>query len=1654
MKHVTAPLSKKLGTTTSNFYSRSEKRNTFSSFAGKITLMLLFLFVSQLGVVAQICTPPMVSDSAATLPNNCTTIPTIAGQSGNVFELTINPANKYTFTLCFATNTTGNSQFPQAELYDDLSGTFLFGTGNPDANNCTTVSYTPPAVCMSTNNVIYLATYSHQCISDWRDLTIDVTCEGCEIACGDPRFAAANNGGCTSFAFDVDGPSVTGSCDGSDISFIADANLAPFVSTTSPIMEGDVVSIMQGAPVGTHIITFSVEDCTGTAVTCEKQVVIEPVLACDDVVNVTLSRFCELQVTPGMLLEAECADDSQYTVNILGQVDDIISAPGMYEVQIVYTPDTPNSASGTFCWGFINAEDKSGPTCTLENPSISVSCGEDPMAGSPVFEDCSGVDDVNMISIQYGICGEIDLPNTAANPDTDGDGDLFDDLPFTINSNLTIPAPSAAESAPFMTAGFVLDNVTVNMWTATDNNGFSSNSCRQFIYKWRPSTVNPPLPSITVECGTAIDQVSVAAVDPRFVPYYNNPKYDTGMGDTDLDNDLEFTLVDNDGDLQFLPIIDVDHSVCRFTVDSSDKLIGELCGNTEKYIREWTVLDWCDGSIVTGLDEFKQIIKIEDTTAPEFTTCPNSLDVGGSFENPLPLFTSSASAGQCGFVGTLTAPTATDFCSEPITYSADIFTSGGTGTGYVLVTQVQDLSNNVSLPTRDYRVDFVATDNCGNPSEVCSVFYDIIDNDSPVAICDQFTTVSLTNGVNGAAEICAENLDSGSADNCGIVSRTIKRMGTPDSLFAECLTLECTDAGQEVMVVFRVMDAAGNSNICIVTVTVDDKVGPTIACPNDITITCLEATTVDVTGDVIMNATSRDGINGFAFDNCNINAVNFTDISNTIDCGAGVIERQFTAFTSTGIATCVQRITVEPDFDFFVTFPADVTIEDCAATANIDMVGEPIISGVTCGEIGINVDDDTYTIQSGACNRIVRTYTIKNTCFDGPIANRTDGGISFAGDPLKFQDDGDGYFRYTQNIDIVDETAPVFDNCSDINIPTFSTTCSENVSIDISATDNCAADLEYFWKVDADSDGTFETFGFDNTITGELPVGTHIGFAQASDGCGNTETCNFVIRINDVKNPTPFCNSGVSTVIMNGPSRSIEVWASDLIQMGSSFDNCTANEDIIVTASLATNPNPTEPSSATSVTITCEDLIRDANGNSLPTSFSIQVFVEDEAGNWDFCTSTIRVIDTEDDCGVSAAGSAQISGRIYNEKDEDVEDVTVQVANNSQNMSPYVTLTDGAFIFSDLTMNNDYSVAPEKNINPANGITTYDLVLMARHILAIELLDSPYKIIAADVTGDGKIDILDLVELRQLILFSISNFSKEKSWKFIDANYQFIDPTNPLDENFPRIIDFADLSANAAADFIGVKVGDLSGDSYANRLLDVSTRSLNPTVVLSTDDQKLVVGEQFEIPFQSMDMDQISALQFTMEFDPARLEFVGVNEGALNISESNFGYTMLDDGVITFSWNTFSGKEVEATTELFAMSFIAKEASNVASEITMNSKFTSATAYNKDGEFNVELNIYSENGTALTTSTFDLYQNEPNPFRSNTSIGFNLPEASSATLTIMDVSGKELRVIKDNFSRGYNEIDLDIGSLNANGVLYYQLETSTHAATRKMIVIE
>ncbi|MCC7465873.1 MAG: T9SS type A sorting domain-containing protein, partial [Saprospiraceae bacterium] len=188
----------------------------------------------------------------------------------------------------------------------------------------------------------------------------------------------------------------------------------------------------------------------------------------------------------------------------------------------------------------------------------------------------------------------------------------------------------------------------------------------------------------------------------------------------------------------------------------------------------------------------------------------------------------------------------------------------------------------------------------------------------------------------------------------------------------------------------------------------------------------------------------------------------------------------------------------------------------------------------------------------------------------------------------------------------------------------------------------------------------------------------------------------------------------------------------------------------------------------------------------------------------------------------------------------------------------------------------------------------------------------------------------------------------------------------------------------------------------------------------------------------------LKGFQFTLLQDG--LKTVGVVEGN-GITAGNFG--TIFEGATTVS--------VDGP-QSFTLRMRAEKSGKLSEMLGVSGTITRAEAYLSDaksdgdnGRYEVALRFQSPEGTNLNRVGFELYQNQPNPFVHKTTIGFFLPEASEATLSIFDEAGRLVYRQKGQFPKGENALVLDRALLNSDGVLYYQLETDSDVATRKMI---
>jgi hypothetical protein len=156
-------------------------------------------------------------------------------------------------------------------------------------------------------------------------------------------------------------------------------------------------------------------------------------------------------------------------------------------------------------------------------------------------------------------------------------------------------------------------------------------------------------------------------------------------------------------------------------------------------------------------------------------------------------------------------------------------------------------------------------------------------------------------------------------------------------------------------------------------------------------------------------------------------------------------------------------------------------------------------------------------------------------------------------------------------------------------------------------------------------------------------------------------------------------------------------------------------------------------------------------------------------------------------------------------------------------------------------------------------------------------------------------------------------------------------------------------------------------------------------------------------------------------------------------------------GKLAFSWNELASQSFNDDKVLFSIEFRAITDNMIGKTVRLTSDITKAEAYTQDlSETNVILSVRDKKNT---DALFALDQNNPNPFSASTTISFTLPQAAKAKVTIMDITGKVVKTISGDYPKGRNEILINAEEINAQGVMFYELESNGLKATRKMIFL-
>ena len=830
----------------------------------------------------------------------------------------------------------------------------------------------------------------------------------------------------------------------------------------------------------------------------------------------------------------------------------------------------------------------------------------------------------------------------------------------------------------------------------------------------------------------------------------------------------------------------------------------------------------------------------------------------------------------------------------------------------------------------------------------------------------------------------------------------------------------CSDVGTDQMVVFRVVDIFGNYNDCMVNVDIQDKAAPSLICPPNVTVDCdLVFDAQDLTdqfGEPILN------------DDCGA-SVSEELINELSNCNLGTLQRVFTATDNGGrTSTCKQTITFEnPDpLSGYVDIvcPRDTTIIGCMAPDDLspDVLGYPEFITQRCGLIGTDWDDEVFTFNTtngDACFKILRTWDVIDWCQPNlPV------------------------WTCTQVIKVTNGVKPVISDLDTLKECVYDSDCVDGfIELTASATDDCTSNSELSWRytvyagelgvgplsltnpvVDVRGDGN------EADASGTYPIGTHVIRWTFFDGCGNATTRDQQFTIGNCKPATAYCINGLAVDLMpmdidgNGEFdfAMVELWASDFD--AGSFHSCGYEVFLSFSADTSdTNINfdcttrgDQEVQIWASVVGPCDSLIQT------------------------FCSSFVNVQDNNNACQGLQPDLVDVGGSIFTETLESVDDVEVRLGGT---VLEEFTDTNGEYAFPDMPKGGDYIINPYSNANPLNGVSTLDIVEIQRHILGMEALDSPYKIIAADINNDNTLSTIDLLELRKLILGVYDELPDNDSWRFVDNDFSFLNDENPLHEQFTEDYEIYDLQEDMFIDFVAVKVGDVNNSAVSSMKNARPDARNNATIELEIEDFSYQAGELISVPF-TINNKAIDGYQMSLAFDNTALEFVGI-EGA-NIDDSNY---RLGENYVNVSYS--NPGQALASDQIFTINMIAKADGTTQDLVVINNKTMSAEVYT-DGEIKTPV-ITTKAASSLE---FGNLMNTPNPFAEFTNVSLSLEEAGPAEMLVHDAQGRIVYRENMQFDQGENNFRLYTDHLGSQGVYYLTIKTDQNTATIKMVAIK
>ena len=588
------------------------------------------------------------------------------------------------------------------------------------------------------------------------------------------------------------------------------------------------------------------------------------------------------------------------------------------------------------------------------------------------------------------------------------------------------------------------------------------------------------------------------------------------------------------------------------------------------------------------------------------------------------------------------------------------------------------------------------------------------------------------------------------------------------------------------------------------------------------------------------------------------------------------------------------------------------------------------------------------------------------------------------------------------------------------------------------AVTNCGSFLiNYSYKVDLNNDGSVDLQSSEDTVRGNFALGTHRVTWRASDNCANVIQCTYLITIKDCAGPNLLCINGL-TQTLSPPQCDATFQVNQFIL--SLTDNCTPTNQIergIRRAGTGTG-FPTEQSLSFGI---CDDglnllevWVRDANG--LTNSCSNYAIVQ--------TSSPACACNEDSDLGFSGCARAANGTRLPNYRAQ----TTITALPGAP--SPFskvktVQVADSCFSLqiNQVPFGADYQavIRADRHDAPLNGVTTFDLVLISKHILGIESLDNAYQMKAADVNNSNSITTFDIVETRKLILGIYDSFPLVPAWKMVKplANPAVLSNFTAIQDTYQVLLPNlqADLSF-PGFEFVGIKYGDINySATYA---INGDERSGAKALSLNAANPHLRPGEEATIAFGLGDEEALEGWQLALSADPSVLQLLSVD----GLPEEN--YLLFDNALRALAYDHTHWRG--PSQPIFTLSVRALQPVKLSQALHLNTAVLQPEAYLSEKNGAPQRRpIVCQFGEKTPPSC----SVSPNPFSDQVDFHVALETSGPALLELFTVEGKCVYSARLDLDEGPQSVRVTTNSLPPGSVFLYRFSMDGALYTGKIV---